>query len=179
MGYDMAEKSCYDLLLRDAWYPEYFFSKIQKKSSSVICNSHPEPYELQVWKNLSTYATCLLIELCQIVVTLWENQFIRPWSRSRTSIHPSIHPQKNSMLYHVYLSPKLSTWCMGYTKRNKRYIPKEGMPHAHKACQKKRKRKDAYPKKVCHTPTRCVKKKEREKENIAHTKNITREREFI
>ena len=28
----------------------------------------------------------------------------------------------------------------------------------------KKKRKDAYPKKVCHTPTRCVKKKKREKE---------------
>jgi len=54
---------------------------------------------------------------------------------------------------------------MGYTKRNKRCIPKEGMPHAHKACQKKE-RKDAYPKKVCHTPTRCVKKKEREKKKI-------------
>ena len=44
---------------------------------------------------------------------------------------------------------------------------------------KKKRRKDAYPKKVCHKPTRCVKKKEREKENIAHTKNITRERGFI
>ena len=66
---------------------------------------------------------------------------------------------------------------MGYTKRNKRCIPKEGMPHAHKACPKK-KRKDSYPKKMCHTPTRCVKKK-REKENIAHNKNITREKEFI
>jgi len=43
-------------------------------------------------------------------------------------------------------------------KKEKRCIPKEGMPHTHKACQKKR---------------------EREKENIAHTKNITREREFI
>ena len=56
-------------------------------------------------RSLSTYATCFLIELCQIVVTLWENHFIRPWSRSRT--HPptcytsntwkiastSIHPQ--------------------------------------------------------------------------------------
>ena len=65
------------------------------------------------------------------------------------------------------------------TKKNddeiKRCTPKEGMPHAHKACQKKEKRKDAYPKKVCHTPTRCVKKKE----NIAHTKYITWEREFI
>ena len=42
-------------------------------------------------------------------------------------------------------------------KKEKRCIPKEGMPHAHKVCQKK----------------------EREKENIAHTKNITWEREFI
>ena len=41
-------------------------------------------------------------------------------------------------------------------------------------------KKDAYPKKVCHMPTRRVKKKrEKEKENIAHTKNITRGREFI
>ena len=60
--------------------------------------------------------------------------------------------------------------------------------------------KDAYPKKVCHIPTRHVKKRKREKmhtqrrcatdpqgvskqkgekENIAHTKNITREREII
>ena len=67
---------------------------------------------------------------------------------------------------------------MGYTKRNKRYIPKEGMPHAHKACQKKEKRcipKEGMP----HTHKVCQKKGEREKENIAHTKNITREREFI
>ena len=36
--------------------------------------------------------------------------------------------------------------------------------------------KDAYPKKVCHMPTRHVKKK-KEKENIAHTKkNIKREK---
>ena len=42
-------------------------------------------------------------------------------------------------------------------KREKRCVSKKDMPRAHKACQKK----------------------EREKENIAHTKNITREREFI
>ena len=41
-------------------------------------------------------------------------------------------------------------------KKEKRCIPKEGVPHTHKVCQKKR-----------------------EKENIAHTKNITREREII
>ena len=43
-------------------------------------------------------------------------------------------------------------------KENKRCIPKEGMPHA-SACQKKRERKDAYPKKVCHM-LRHVRKKE-------------------
>jgi hypothetical protein len=45
--------------------------------------------------------------------------------------------------------------------------------------KKRKKRKDAYPKKVCHMPTRYVKKKER-KENIAHTKknnNNIKERE--
>ena len=41
-------------------------------------------------------------------------------------------------------------------KENKRCIPKEGMPHA-SACQKK---KDAYPKKVCHM-LRHVKNKKR------------------
>ena len=46
------------------------------------------------------------------------------------------------------------------------------MPHAHKACQKKeKKRKDAYPEKVCHMPTRHVNKKKK-KENIAIQKNI-------
>ena len=49
---------------------------------------------------------------------------------------------------------------MSKKREEKRCIPKEGMPHTHKECQKKRERK-------------------REKENIAHTKNITREREFI
>ena len=39
----------------------------------------------------------------------------------------------------------------------KRFIPKEGMPHAHKACQKKR--KDVYPKKgMTHTHKVCQKK---------------------
>ena len=42
-------------------------------------------------------------------------------------------------------------------RRNKRCIPKEGMPHAQKACQKKNKKKEK-------------KKKKKERENIAHTK---------
>ena len=53
-------------------------------------------------------------------------------------------------------------------KENKRCIPKEGMPHA-SACQKKKKIKDASPKKVCHMP-RHVKKKEREKSPLSKKK---------
>ena len=41
---------------------------------------------------------------------------------------------------------------------------------------KKKKRKDAYPKKVCHTPTRCVKKKERKRKYSPYQKNVIRER---
>ena len=57
------------------------------------------------------------------------------------------------------LSHKNKPRIWGYAKRNKRCIPKEGMPHA-LTCLKI---KDAYPKKVCHMPTRHVKKKEGEK----------------
>ena len=50
------------------------------------------------------------------------------------------------------------TWAM--QKENKRFLPKEGRPHAHGVCQKKReKRKDAYPKKVCHMLTKACQKK--------------------
>ena len=53
------------------------------------------------------------------------------------------------------LSHKVRQRIWGYAKRNKKYIPKEGMPHASAWS----KIKDAYPKKVCHMPTSHVKKK--------------------
>ena len=60
-------------------------------------------------------------------------------------------------------------------RRNKRCIPKEGMSHAQKACQKKKKNnKDAYPKKVCHMPTWHSKKRE-EKDSPHPTKIKKRE----
>jgi len=69
---------------------------------------------------------------------------------------------------------------MGYIKRNKKCITKEGMTHAQKAWKKEcqEKRKDAYPKKVCHMSTRHVEKKRREEKNIApvQEKNIQGER---
>ena len=63
----------------------------------------------------------------------------------------------------------------------KRCIPKEGMPHAHKACQKKkeRERKDVYPKKVCHMPTRRVKKRVKEKEKKRKRKYSPYQKKFI
>ena len=62
---------------------------------------------------------------------------------------------------------------MGYTKRNKRCIPKEGMPHAHKACQKRKKEKRCIPKEgMPQTHKVCQKK-----ENIAHTKKTLQGKE--
>jgi len=44
----------------------------------------------------------------------------------------------------------------------------------------KKKRKDAYPKKVCHTPTRCVKKKrERKRKYSPYQKYYKGERNHI
>ena len=60
---------------------------------------------------------------------------------------------------------------VGYAKRNKRCIPKEGMPHAQKACQKKwKKEKRCIPKEgMPHAHKACQKeKKKRRKKKIAH-----------
>ena len=56
----------------------------------------------------------------------------------------------------------------------KECIPKEGMPHAHKACQKRERERE---REKMHTQRRCASKKG--EKNIAHTKNITRETEII
>ena len=45
-------------------------------------------------------------------------------------------------------------------KENKKCIPKEDMPHA-SACQKKKRIKDAYLKKVCHMPRHVKKERKR------------------
>ena len=37
---------------------------------------------------------------------------------------------------------------MSKKKREKRCIPNEGMPHAHKACQKKKKKDSPHPRKI-------------------------------
>ena len=122
--------------------------------SEAICWSHCKP---------STYATCYLIELCQIVMTLSEIHFILPWSRTRTSFHHMLcfyTKNKHSMLmYETYL------WKLhqGYGAIQKETEIKDAYPK--KVCPmprhvKKKERKEAYPKKVCHM-LRHVKKREK------------------
>ena len=58
-------------------------------------------------------------------------------------------------------------------KKNKRCIPKEGMPHA-SACKKKR-IKDAYPKKACHMLRHVKKKRERKDSPLSKKKEKERD----
>ena len=58
------------------------------------------------------------------------------------------------------------------------------MPHAHRACytkKRKKREKDAYPKKVCHMPTRHVRKKKKEKKiaHIQERREMVHDKEFI
>ena len=79
------------------------------------------------------------------------------WKIASISIH---HKIKLQIIPWLSLS-KVTIKDMGYTKRNKRCIPKEGMPHAHKACQKeKEKKKRCIPKEgMPHARKACQIKK--------------------
>ena len=100
----------------------------------------------------TTYATCYLIELCQIVVTLSEIHFILQWSRSRTRFHHILCFYTRSEQNFIHPQNKTPSPCM--TPLSQKHIKDMGL------CKKKI--KDAYPKKVCHM-LRHVKKKKREK----------------
>ena len=112
-------------------------------------------------------------------------------------VHPSTNKTPCCTMFISLQSYHHNVWAI--QKEIKDAYPKKVCHMSTRHVKKRRRRKDAYPKKVCHMPTRHVKKKEercipkegmphthkvcqkkeREKENIAHTKNITREREFI
>ena len=61
-----------------------FIWKKNLQSSSLVCQSPTKATWWVFLKNLSTYATCFLVELSLIVVTHIEIHFILLWSRSRT-----------------------------------------------------------------------------------------------
>ena len=48
-------------------------------------------------------------------------------------------------------------------KENKRCIPKEGMPHAHKACQKKKNKRCIPKEDMTHAHKACQKKERRKR----------------
>ena len=122
-----------------------FFYKIKKSIACLlVClwNSYPRSYVVQNWKP-STYATCYLIDCCQIVVTLCEIHFILSWSRPRTLhtylptstlevaqehfTHPSILSHKIKLhVIHDYplqvIIPRKKD--MGNSKRNERHAQK-------------------------------------------------------
>ena len=115
----------------------------------MIWNSYPKPYVVFIAKP-STYATCYLIEFCQIVVTLSEIHFILPCSRSRTHFHHMLCFYTRSK-ENTHPQNKTPYPCM--THLSQKYIKDMGL------CKKKI--KDACPKKVCHM-LRHVKKKKKD-----------------
>ena len=122
----------------------------------MIWNSYPKPYVVFIAKP-STYATCYLIEFCQIVVTLSEIHFILPWSRSRTHFHHMLCFYTRSKQTSIH--PQNKTPCPCMTPLSQKHIKDMGL------CKKKI--KDAYPKKVCHM-LRHVKKKDAYPKKVCH-----------
>ena len=74
------------------------------------------------------------------------------------------------MSYHDSFSLKVTIKDVGYAKRNKRCKPKEGMPHARKACQKKRKKRKMHTQRKYATRPQGMskEKKRKEKRKIVH-----------
>ena len=167
----------------------YVMLDIRSISSSVICNSYPKPYELQDWK---VFPHIQLVFSLSFVKLLWPFGRIISYANDQDHVHIHSH----AILLHLEDSeyilhpPTNKTPCYAMSISLQSYL--------HNVWAIKKEIKDAYPKKVCHMPTRHVKKREKrcipkegvphthkvcqkkgEKENIAHTKNITREREII
>ena len=139
----------------------------------MICNSHPKPYELQVWK---TFPHMQLVFSLSFVKLLWPFVRITSYAHDQDNVHVHSH----AILLHLEDSKYIPYPSTNKTPRCAIFISLQSYHHSVWAIQKeikdaypkkvcqmptrhvKKKRKDAYPKKVCHTPTRCV-KKERER----------------
>ena len=124
----------------------------------------------------------------QLVFSLSFVKLLRPFERITSYAHDQdhVHFHSHAILLHLedskYIHPpinKTPLCTMSISLQSYRYnvwaIQKEIKDaYPKKVCHmptrhvKKKRRKDAYPKKVCHMPTRHVKKKG----NIAHTKKI-------
>ena len=140
-------------------------------------NSLPPQININSYQSQSLFFMFKPCKCCLTLLWVLSNSLtlVRTLSYSHDQDHVHVHSQIASISIHsqnktpsstMTLSPRLPSRIWAIQKEIKRYIPKGGMPHAQKAWQKekkKKKRKDAYPKKVCHMSTRPVKKREDKK----------------
>ena len=119
----------------------------------MICNSHPEPYELQVWKAFSHMQFVFSLSFVKL---LWPFERIISYAHDQDHVHIHSH----AILLHLenskYIHPPTNK-----TPCSTMSISLQNYHHNVWGIQKEI--KDAYPKKVCHMPTRHVKKKEERK----------------
>ena len=131
----------------------------------MIWNSYPKPYVVFI----ANHPHMQLALSLSFVKLLWPLVRFISYSHDQDHIHisttcyastleskiPSIHKIKLHVhVWHHSLSKIYQGYGAMQKEKNKRCIPKEGMPHA-TTCQKKR-RKDAYPKKVYHVTSRKI-----------------------
>ena len=140
----------------------------------MICNTYPEPYELQVWK---AFPHMQLVFSLSFVKLLWP--FVRITSYAHDQDH--VHVHSHAILLHLEDSKCIHP-STNRTPCCTMFISLQSYHHDVWAIQKEI--KDAYPKKVCHMPTRHVKKRERERKDaypkkvlplfqiISHSKNL-------
>ena len=169
----MDEKSWYDLLLHDAWYPEYFFSKIQKNKKVPLW------FEIPIQSHMSymfekTFPHMQLVFSLSFVKLLWPFERITSYAHDQDHVHIHSH----AILLHLedskYIHPSTNK-----TPYCTMFISLWSYLHDVWAIQKEI--KDAYPKKVCHMPTRHVKKKREKrcipKEGMPHAPKACQKKE--
>ena len=141
------------LFLASTWN---FFYKIIKNCSKAPHLSIKFLSKALCCSKLKTFHTCNLLShwaLSNYCNPLWDTfhipmikiTYTSPLTCYTSTLEDSkhFHPSQNKTPNHsMTLSlSKVTIKDMGYTKRNKRCIPNEGMPHAHKACKKKKNEK--------------------------------------
>ena len=129
---------------------DLFSKKISNSLSPQINIKSYQSQSLSIMKK--PFAACLLFWALSNSTTHVRNF---SYSNDQDHVHAHsyailLHWKIASISIHHKIKLQVTPWLplskviindVGYTKRNKRCIPKEGMPHAHKACQRKEKKK--------------------------------------
>ena len=135
---------------------KYLGILLKKPSIACLLKLMKIPTRAKVWASCKTLCLCGLSLFWALSNSMTH---VRNFSYSDDQDHIHVHSH-NMLLFwkiasisiHHKIKLQIIPWPplslskytirdVGYTKRNKRCIPKEGMPHAHKACQKKKREK--------------------------------------